>query len=112
MQKNLFLAGFDGSTGYNKHGQWFDHVVATGHDRTVEQDYWQLSQIGITASRYCRHQLLLDEPMGVGGSCKCGWNCAASSRRGSATSIVAGACAYRVAPIQIRGHDFGDGAHW
>ena len=34
------------------------------------------------------------------------------ARRGSATSIVAGACAYRVAPIRIRGHDFGDGAHW
>ena len=51
MQRKLFLAGFDGSTGYNKHGQWFDHVVATGHDRTVEQDYQQLSQIGIKSVR-------------------------------------------------------------
>jgi hypothetical protein len=51
MQKTLFLAGFDGSTGYNKHGNWFDHVVATGHDRTVDQDYRQLAQIGIKGVR-------------------------------------------------------------
>jgi hypothetical protein len=51
MQKSIFLAGFDGSTGYNKHGNWFDHVAATGHDRTVEQDYEALSNIGIRAVR-------------------------------------------------------------
>lgn len=51
MRKHFFLAGFDGSTGYNKHGQWFDHVDATGHDRTVEQDYRDLSNIGIKTVR-------------------------------------------------------------
>ena len=39
MFRSFFLAGFEGSTGYNRHGDWFDQVVATGHDRTVEQDY-------------------------------------------------------------------------
>lgn len=51
MFGSFFLAGFEGSTGYNRHGQWFDQVVATGHDRTVEQDYRDLEALGIRASR-------------------------------------------------------------
>ena len=27
MFRSFFLAGFEGSTGYNRHGQWFDQVV-------------------------------------------------------------------------------------
>ena len=31
MFRSFFLAGFEGSTGYNRHGEWFDQVTATGH---------------------------------------------------------------------------------
>jgi hypothetical protein len=51
MFRSFFLAGFEGSTGYNRNGQWFDQVVATGHDRTVEQDYRNLAELGIHAAR-------------------------------------------------------------
>jgi hypothetical protein len=51
MFRSFFLAGFEGSTGYNRHREWFDQVVATGHDKTVEQDYRNLSELGIHAAR-------------------------------------------------------------
>jgi hypothetical protein len=51
MFKSFFLAGFEGSTGYNRHGHWFDQVVATGHDRTVDEDYRQLAELEIHAAR-------------------------------------------------------------
>lgn len=51
MFRSFFLAGFEGSTGYNRDGRWFDQVVATGHDRTVEQDYRDLADLGIHGVR-------------------------------------------------------------
>ncbi|MGH6875167.1 MAG: glycoside hydrolase, partial [Aestuariivirgaceae bacterium] len=51
MFRSFFLAGFEGSTGYNRHGQWFDQVVATGHDQTVDQDYQNLAAFGIQGAR-------------------------------------------------------------
>ncbi len=51
MFRSFFLAGFEGSTGYNRHGEWFDQVVATGHETTVEQDYRDLAEVGIHAAR-------------------------------------------------------------
>jgi hypothetical protein len=51
MFRSFFLAGFEGSTGFNRHGRWFDQVAATGHDRTVEQDYRDLAALGIHAAR-------------------------------------------------------------
>ena len=51
MFRSFFLAGFEGSTGYNRHGQWFDQVVATGHDKTVDQDYQNLAELGIRGAR-------------------------------------------------------------
>ena len=51
MFRSFFLAGFEGSTGYNRHGEWFDQVVATGHEKTVEQDYRDLSELGIHGAR-------------------------------------------------------------
>jgi hypothetical protein len=51
MFRSFFLAGFEGSTGYNRNGEWFDQVVATGHDRTVERDYRDLAELGIHAAR-------------------------------------------------------------
>lgn len=51
MFRSFFLAGFEGSTGYNRHGRWFDQVAATGHDRTVDRDYRDLATLGIHAAR-------------------------------------------------------------
>src|SRR5262245_31428150 len=51
MFRSFFLAGFEGSTGYNRRGDWFDQVAATGHDRTVRQDYQDLADLGIHAAR-------------------------------------------------------------
>lgn len=51
MFRSFFLAGFEGSTGYNRHGHWFDQVVATGHDKTVDDDYRQLAALAIHAAR-------------------------------------------------------------
>jgi hypothetical protein len=51
MFRSFFLSGFEGSTGYNRHGDWFDQVVATGHDLTVEGDYRELRALGIQAVR-------------------------------------------------------------
>jgi hypothetical protein len=51
MFQSFFLAGFEGSTGFNRHGDWFDQVVATGHDRTVDADYRDLAALGIHGAR-------------------------------------------------------------
>lgn len=51
MFRSYFLAGFEGSTGYNRHGEWFDQIAATGHDKTYEDDYRELSRLGIHAIR-------------------------------------------------------------
>jgi hypothetical protein len=51
MFRSFFLAGFEGSTGYNKHGEWFDQIAATGHDKTVEEDYRELAALGLHAVR-------------------------------------------------------------
>lgn len=51
MFRSFFLAGFEGSTGYNRHGRWFDQVVATGHAETVDEDYRQLAELDIHAAR-------------------------------------------------------------
>lgn len=51
MFKSFFLAGFEGTTGYNVHRQWIDQVAATQHDRFVDEDYRLLSDVGIRAAR-------------------------------------------------------------
>jgi hypothetical protein len=51
MFRSFFLAGFEGSTGFNRHGDWFDQVVATGHDRTVDADYRDLAALDIHGAR-------------------------------------------------------------
>lgn len=51
MFRSFFLAGFEGSTGYNRHGHWFDQVVATGHEQTVDDDYRQLARLDIHGAR-------------------------------------------------------------
>lgn len=61
MFRSFFLAGFEGSTGYNRHNQWFDQVVATGHDRTVDSDYRDLSALGLHAARETVRWPLVDQ---------------------------------------------------
>ena len=61
MFRSFFLAGFEGSTGYNRHGQWFDQVAATGHDRSVDQDYRDLAALGIHAARETVRWPLVDQ---------------------------------------------------
>jgi hypothetical protein len=61
MFRSFFLAGFEGSTGYNRHGEWFDQIVATGHDKTVDQDYRDISEVGLHAVRETVRWPLVDD---------------------------------------------------
>lgn len=45
------MAGFEGSTGLNIHGQWFDQISATRHDQHVDADYHRLRCANIRAAR-------------------------------------------------------------
>jgi hypothetical protein len=49
--KSFFQAGFEGTTGYNRHGVWIDQIAATQHDRWVEEDYARLRDLGILTIR-------------------------------------------------------------
>lgn len=48
---SFFLAGFESSTGVNRHGEWIDQVVATQHDRFLAHDYALLREVGIRGAR-------------------------------------------------------------
>ena len=50
MFRSFFLAGFEGSTGYNRHGDWFDQVAATGLERAARA----IGDAGLKLSGYCR----------------------------------------------------------
>jgi hypothetical protein len=60
MFQSYFLAGFEGSTGYNIHRQWFDQIEATQHDRFVDEDYARLNEVGIRAAREAVRWPLVD----------------------------------------------------
>jgi hypothetical protein len=62
MFKSFFLAGFEGSTGYNVNRQWIDQVEATQHDRFADEDYARLREIGIRATREAVRWSLVDLP--------------------------------------------------
>lgn len=64
MFRSFFLAGFEGSTGYNRHGDWFDHVVATGHEATVNEDYREIAGLGIRGARDVMRWPLIDKGNG------------------------------------------------
>jgi hypothetical protein len=51
MFRSFFFAGFEGATGYNERGEWFDQVAATHHDRHADADYRRLGEVGICAAR-------------------------------------------------------------
>jgi beta-glucosidase/6-phospho-beta-glucosidase/beta-galactosidase len=60
MFKSFFLAGFEGSTGYNVERQWIDQVEATQHDLFADEDYARLRDIGIRATREAVRWSLVD----------------------------------------------------
>jgi beta-glucosidase/6-phospho-beta-glucosidase/beta-galactosidase len=60
MFRSFFFAGFEGATGYNERGQWFDQIAATHHDRHADADYRALSQVGICAAREAIRWPLVD----------------------------------------------------
>lgn len=51
MFKSFFQAGFEGTTGYNRHGEWIDQVAATQHDVYVDEDYQRLHEQGLHTVR-------------------------------------------------------------
>jgi hypothetical protein len=51
MFASFFLAGFEGTTGFNQYGQWIDQIAATQHDRYLDDDYRMLRESGILAAR-------------------------------------------------------------
>jgi hypothetical protein len=51
MFSSFFFAGFEGSTGWNRDGQWIDQVAATGHDRHADEDYRRIRSVGLLAAR-------------------------------------------------------------
>ncbi|HWF17725.1 MAG TPA: glycoside hydrolase, partial [Verrucomicrobiae bacterium] len=51
MFKSFFSAGFECATGYNAGGEWIDQIVATQHDKHVEEDYRRLREVGIRTVR-------------------------------------------------------------
>ena len=48
---SFFLAGFEGSVGFNANHEWFDQIVATEHDRCADEDYRRLREVGLLAAR-------------------------------------------------------------
>lgn len=60
MFGSFFLAGFEGSTGYNRHGQWIDQVAATGHEARVDGDYADIAAAGLRAAREAVRWPLVD----------------------------------------------------
>ena len=51
MFKSFWMAGFEGSTGYDRNRRWFDHVKATGHDRAALGDYRAAKAMGLSTVR-------------------------------------------------------------
>jgi hypothetical protein len=58
--RGFFFAGFEGTTGYNVHGEWVDQVAATHHDKHAFGDYQRLSEVGIHAAREAIRWPLVD----------------------------------------------------
>ena len=51
MFSSFFIAGFECTTGFNRHGQWIDQIAATRHDVQIDEDYRLLRKAGIRAAR-------------------------------------------------------------
>ncbi len=64
MLPSFFIAGFEGATGFDRHGRWFDQVAATGHDLEVETDYRLVAEAGFKVARECVRWPLVDRGRG------------------------------------------------
>lgn len=51
MFRSFLQAGFEGTTGYNRHGKWIDQIAATEHDLHVSEDYARLRELGVFTIR-------------------------------------------------------------
>jgi hypothetical protein len=49
--ESFFFAGFECSATTNQRREWFDQIVATGHDREADADYRRLREAGLLAAR-------------------------------------------------------------
>jgi len=61
MFRSFFSAGFEGSTGINRHGEWIDQISATQHDRFLVEDYRRLKALGIHTVRESVRWPLIDQ---------------------------------------------------
>lgn len=60
MFPSFFIAGFEGSTGYNSSNLWVDSVSRTRHDTRMDEDYARIRELGISVARECVRWPLLD----------------------------------------------------
>jgi hypothetical protein len=51
MFRSFLQAGFECSTGFNRHREWIDQVTATQHDTFADDDYALLRSVGIRTAR-------------------------------------------------------------
>ena len=58
--RSFFQAGFEGATGYNRHGEWIDQIAATGHDLFADEDYRRLREAGLLTVREAVRWPLVD----------------------------------------------------
>ena len=65
MFRSFFIAGFEGTTGYNSRGNWIDSVARTEHDKRVEEDYALVRNVGIAAVRDSVRWPLVDSRDGL-----------------------------------------------
>lgn len=61
---SFWLAGFESACHINRKGSRLDMMAATQHDRFVDEDYFRLRQMGITAVRDTVRWHLVDRPGG------------------------------------------------
>ncbi len=58
--RSFFQAGFEGTTGFNRHNEWIDQIAATQHDLWVDEDYRRLAELGILTAREAVRWPLVD----------------------------------------------------
>ncbi|HWQ34664.1 MAG TPA: glycoside hydrolase [Blastocatellia bacterium] len=58
--RSFFQAGFEGATGYNRHGEWIDQIAATEHDLFADEDYQRLREAGLLTVREAVRWPLVD----------------------------------------------------
>lgn len=63
--KSFIQGGFEGATGYNRHGEWIDQVAATQHDLEVDADYRRLREAGLLTAREVVRWPLVDRGGGL-----------------------------------------------